>query len=79
MTKHTTNLRKKHVEELKLDALEQYDKRQNLEIVGILYNKTDNTQDAIDLAEALDAKLNEEDISRAHRLSSKQHATHTRH
>ena len=78
LTKHTTDLPNKYDNKLKLDELEQYDRRQNLEMVGVPYNETENaTKVAIDLAETLGVKLNE-DITITHCLPSKQLSAHTR-
>jgi len=70
LTKCATKLYKKSDdEELKLDELEQYGRRQNLEIVGVPYKTgEDVTKITIDLADKLHVKLCEEDISIAHRL-----------
>ena len=71
-----TNLRKqtddlsKHRcdDELKIDELEQFETRQNLELQGIpLKNNEKITQITLELAKQLDVEL-EEDISIAHRL-----------
>ena len=61
-------------DELKIDELEQYDRRQNLKLQGIpLNNNEDITQITLELAKQRDVELEEEDISIVHRLPPKQH------
>ena len=73
LNKKTVDLQNKsNKEELKVHELEQYDRRQNLELVGVPYEKNkDVTQIALDLAGAIGVDLVEEDISIAHRLPQK--------
>ena len=67
---------KSNKEELKVDKLEQYDRRQNLELVGVPYEKNEDvTQIALDVAGAIGVDLVEEDISIAHRLPQKRRST----
>jgi len=71
-------IKKSDDEELELDELEEYDCRQNLEIVGIPYKTgEDVTKITIDLANKLDVKLCKEDISIAHGLPLKQRRVKT--
>lgn len=51
--------------------LEQYSRGDNLEIVGVPYNKDKNTMAILEkLAEVLEVKFYRNDISTAHRLSA---------
>ena len=53
----------------KVDALEQYGRRQNLEIVGIPYTEGENTNHIVtELAKLVEVELKPEDISTLHRL-----------
>ena len=75
LRKQTDDFSKRRCDdELKIDELEQYDRRQNLELQGIpLKNNEDITQITLDLAKQLDVELEEEDISIVYRLPPKQH------
>ena len=67
LSKQTNVLRKQRDEdELKIDELEQYDRRQNLELQDVpeMPNE-DATQITLELANSLDVELEEEDINRA--------------
>ena len=77
LNRRMTNLqKKKNDKEFKLDVLEQYDRRQNLEFVQVPYHEGENvTQIVLDLASKLEVKLDNEDISIAHRLPQKKHST----
>ena len=68
-----TDLQKKNNDkEFKLDELEQYDRRQNLEFAQVPYHEGENvTQIVLDLDSKLEVKLDNEDISIAHRLPQK--------
>lgn len=56
----------------KLDSLDQYGRRQNLEIVGIPITKGENTNAIVtEVAELLQVKIAPGDISTSHRLQSK--------
>ena len=69
LNKKTVDLQNKSNEELKLDELEQYERRQNLELEGVPYEKNEDvTQIALDLAGTISVDLVEKDISIAHRL-----------
>jgi len=55
--------------ELKLDGFEQYGRRENLEIHGVPLKNGENTNDIVmKLAENLNVKLDNRDISTSHRL-----------
>ena len=59
-------------EAIKLDALEQYGHRQNLEIVGIPVQKDENTNAiAQEVAKLLKVTITASDISTLHRLQTK--------
>ena len=74
LNKRRDELQKKsNSEELKLDEREQYNRRQNLELVGVPFNENEDvTQITLDLNEKLNVDITEEDISIAHRLPLKQ-------
>ena len=56
-------------DEKKLDAIEQYGRRQNLEIIGVPYNSGENTNNIIkEVAKMIDVDLSDERISTSHRL-----------
>ena len=58
---------------MKMDKLEQYDRRQNLEFQGVPQTeKEDVTQIILDLSEKLEVSLKKDDISIAHRLPQRQ-------
>ena len=79
LNKKTFDLQNKSSKELKLDEVEQYDRRQNLELVGVNYEKNEDvTQIALDLAGAIGVDLVEEDISIAHCLPQKRRSTNPR-
>ena len=53
-----------------LEALEQYGRRENIEIHGIPLVKNENTKEVVQkIAKAMNVQLDEKDISTAHRLS----------
>lgn len=53
----------------KLDAVEQYGRRQNLEIMGVPFNANEDTnQIAISVAKLVDVDLSPDQISTSHRL-----------
>ena len=55
--------------------MEQYGRRQNLEFVGIPYEKNENLNQIVsDLAERIGVPIKDEDISIAHRLKASQNA-----
>ena len=59
----------------KFDNLEQYGRRQNLEFVGIPYEKNENLNQIVsDLAEKIGVPIKDEDIFIAHRLKASQNA-----
>ena len=63
-------------EEEKLDALKQYGRRQNLEIVGIPIRQGENTNEIVkEVAQLIDVKLTNDQISTSHRLPSKSNRT----
>ena len=56
----------------KLDALEQYGRRQNLEIVGIPVTSNEDTNAIVqEIAELLLVRISSKDISTSHRLHTK--------
>jgi len=59
----------------KIDALEQYGRRENLRFHGIPENTTDSNDDGeemvLSIAKALNIKLDTKDIQRAHRIGKK--------
>ena len=56
----------------KVDALEQYGRRQNLEIIGVPVTEKENTAEIVmKVAKALDVPISRSDISTAHRLATK--------
>ena len=67
LNKQTNALRKQPDEdELKIDELEQYDRRQNLELQGVPeMSNEDVTQITLELANSLGVELEEEDNNRA--------------
>ena len=80
LNKQAENLQKRSSdEEMKMDELEQYDRRQNLEFQGVpLTEKEDVTQIILDLSEKLEVSLKKDDISIAHRLPQRQRPGRTR-
>ena len=80
LNKQAENLQKRSSdEEMKMDELEQYDRRQNLEFQGVpLTEKEDATQIILDLSEKLEVSLKKDDISIAHRLPQRQRPGRTR-
>ena len=68
-----TNIGKTYSKDnLKLDDLEQYGRRQNLEFHGIPYKPNENTDYLIQqMAKKLNVKLDEKDISISHRLPTR--------
>ena len=57
--------------ELQLDQLEQYGRRENLEIHGIPVTKNENTRQIVkDLAVSLNVELDDTDNSTCHRMPS---------
>ena len=73
LTTSTKNLEKKSCDDQdKIDQLEQYNRRQNLEFEGLAYQKDEDvSQLVIDVAEKIGVKLQKTDISVAHRLPTK--------
>ena len=73
LNRRMTDLQKKNNDkEFKLDELERYDRRQNLEFAQVPCHEWENvTQIVLDLASKLEVKLDNEDISIAHRLPQK--------
>ena len=80
LNKRTADLQNKsNEEELKLDELEQYDRRQNLELVGVPHEENEDvTQIVLDLAGTIGVDLEEGDISIAHRLPQKRRSANPR-
>ena len=80
LTKTTDTLQKSKVEDqLRIDEIEQYNRRQNLELQGVPVRKDEDvTQITLDLISKLDVDIKEEDISIAHRLPVKQRYGRTR-
>jgi len=80
LNKRPDDLQKQSSEdELKIDELEQYDRRQNLEIQGVPETADEDvTQITMELVKSLDIELDAEDISIAHRLPKKQRFGKTR-
>ena len=80
LTKTTDTLQKsKFKDQLRIDEIEQYNRRQNLELQGVPVRKNDDvTQITLDLISKLDVDIKEEDISIAHRLPVKQRYGRTR-
>jgi len=80
LNRRTENLQKRNCDdEIKIDELEQYDRRQNLELEGVpVTDDEDLVQVTVDLAQKMDVKLNEEDISIVHRLPLRQRPGRTR-
>ena len=68
------NLQKINLEEqFKLDEVEEYDRRQNLEFQGVPFkDNEDVTHITLDLVNKLGVDLKEKDISIAHRLFQRQ-------
>lgn len=59
-------------EDARIDSLEQYGRRQNLEIVGIPSSNGENTTDIVmKVADLIDVKISPRDISTSHRLKVK--------
>ena len=80
LNKRTDVLMKQSCEdEIKIDELEQYDRRQNLELQGVpeMPNE-DVTQITIKLASSIGVDLDKEEISIAHRLPQKKRIGKTR-
>ena len=73
LTTSTKNLEKKSCDdEDKINQLEQYDRRQNLEFKGLAYQKNEDvSQLVINVAEKIGVKLQKADTSVAHRLPTK--------
>ena len=64
---------------MKMDELEQYDIRQNLEFQGVAQTeKEDVTKLKLDLSEKLEVSLKKDDISIAHRLPQRERPGRTR-
>ena len=76
LSKRTDDIQQKSSEEeLKLDEIEQYERRQNLELAGVPFKENEDvTQVVLDLASKLHVDLEEDDISIAHRLPLKRHS-----
>ena len=66
----STDLKNKGIKEAdKLDALEQYGRRQNLEIAGIpMIDSEDTNALVIEVAKLLDVRISSDEISTSHRL-----------
>ena len=63
---------------VKLDNLEMYGRRQNLELEGIPYQPSENINNIImDLTKSVGIELKNSDISIAHRLPQKIHRNKT--
>lgn len=61
---------KQHQTEKQLDRLEQYGRRENLEIHGVTVMRNENTNQIIkSVAKAININLNDRDISTSHRLA----------
>ena len=59
------------METKKVDDLEQYGRRQNLEIVGIPFTEKENTNEIVKIvAVLLQLKISDSDISTSHRLNT---------
>ena len=73
LNKRTDELQKKSdSKEFKLDELKQYNRRQNLELMGIPFTENEDvTQITLHLIEKLNVEITEEDISIAYRLPLK--------
>ena len=66
------NNKQTNKEAVKLDSLEQYGRRLNLEIAGIPFTEGENTNAIVtEVAELLDVKITDKDISTSHRLRSR--------
>ena len=53
----------------KVDAIEQYGRRQNLEIVGVPYTEGENTNEIVtEIAKLIEVDVKPDDISTSHRL-----------
>ena len=66
------NNKQTNKEAVKLDSLEQYGRRLNLEIIGIPFTEGENTNAIVtEVAELLDVKITDKDISTSHRLRSR--------
>ena len=72
LTKTTDTLQKsKFEDQLRIDEIEQYNRRQNFKLQGVPVRKhEDVTQITLDLISKLDVDITEENISIAHRLPS---------
>ena len=81
MTKTTDTLHKsKFEDQLRIDEIELYNRRQNLELHGVPVRKEEDViQITLDLISKLDVDIKEEDISIAHGLPVKQRYGRTRH
>ena len=65
-------------EKEKVDALEQYGRRQNLEIVGVPLKEGENTNEiAIEVAKMLNVSLTPDQISTSHRLQTRPKPTNS--
>ena len=75
LTESTKDLKQKScTDEDKIDQLEQYDRRQNLEFEGLaLKRNEDVTQLVVNVASKIGVKIRKTDISVAHRLPPKRY------
>ena len=80
LTKTTDTLQKsKFEDQLRIDEIEQHNRRQILELQGVPVRKDEDvTQITLDLISKLDVDIKEEHISTAHRLPVKQRYGRTR-
>ena len=80
LTKRADIIQKLNNEDhLKIDKVEQYDRRQNLELQGVPVTKNEDVMKiTLDLIKKLDVDIEEEDISIAHRLPQKRRLGRTR-
>ena len=80
MNKTTHTLQKsKFEDQLRIDEIEQYNRRQNLELQGVPVRKDEDvTQITLDLISKLEVDIKKEDISNARRLPVKQRYGRTR-
>ena len=80
LTKRADIIQKQNDEDhLKIDEVEQYDRRQNLELQGVPMTKNEDVMKImLDLIKKLDVDIEEEDISIAHRLPQKRRLGRTK-
>ena len=77
INKNSADLEKQsNSDSVKIDNIEQYERRQNLEFIGIPENDKEDVVDiVIKVSKALGVDLEKKDISTAHRLSAKRNNT----